>query len=394
MIYQKGRFKLMFRRLLQLKQNEANSVLLFGPRGSGKTTWLKQHLPNALFINLLRTDVYNDLLANPSSIEGRIPKGFKEWVIIDEIQKVPELLNEVHYLIEEYRYKFILTGSSARKLKQKGVNLLAGRARNYSMHPLTINELGNAFSLEKALKFGLLPSVYLTNDPQHYLDSYITTYLREEVLQEGLTRKLGEFTRFLEIASFSQGSLVNYSDIAREAAISRHVVTNYFSIVEDLLIGSFLPVFTKRATRRMVSHPKFYYFDVGVYRTLRPKGPLDLVEHIDGPALETLFLQHIRAINDYYRLGYELYYWRTSNGTEVDFIAYGEGGLFAFEIKRKSKLKRQDLKGLESFKKEYPMAKLYLIYGGDHDEYLGDVHAVPIVKALKELKNILNWDRL
>jgi predicted AAA+ superfamily ATPase len=257
------------------------------------------------------------------------------------------------------------------------------------MHPLTCYELGSDFSLELAIKYGLLPSIYQVADPQHYLETYITTYLREEILQEGLLRHLNQFARFLETASFSQGQVVNLSEIARETAIVRRLVSNYFDILEDLLIGYWLPVFSKRAKRRLISHPKFYLFDPGVYRILRPKGFLDSPEEIDGSALETLFLSHLRAVNDYYRLGYKLFFWRTSNNVEVDFIAYGERGLFAFEIKRSRHISRADLNGLKAFTADYKGAKCYLFYGGDHEEYHENIHVIPFEKGLNQLVEIL-----
>lgn len=381
----------MYSRLLTLPQTGKHSIFLFGPRGTGKTSWIKSHLPDILYIDLLDTRVYTKLLANPSSLVTLIPPNFQPWVVIDEIQKIPALLNEVHRLIESHQYRFLLTGSSARKLRQKGVNLLAGRAFEYHMHPLICDELADDFSLTTALTYGLLPFVYSDAcDPRHYLESYIATYLREEVQQEGLVRNIGEFSRFLQIASFSQGELINYAEIARDASIERRVVSSYFDIASDLLITHMLPVFSKRAKRRLVSHAKFYFFDVGVYRALRPKGPLDITEEIDGAALETLFLQHLLAINDYERLGYSFYFWRTSSQIEVDFIAYGENGFHAFEIKRKSSVSSKDLKGLRAFSRDYPEAKLYLIYGGDHEEYHDNITVMPIENALRQMKVILS----
>lgn len=379
----------IYKRLLRIDPDGRRSVLLFGPRGTGKTLWIKTHLNDFLYFDLLNTAVFNDFVANPARLEERIPKGFSQYIVIDEVQKVPELLNEVHRMIESYGYRFVLTGSSARSLKRKGVNLLAGRALNYTMHPLTCYELGEDFSLERALNVGLLPSVYNIPDAKHYLETYITSYLREEVLQEGLTRNLSQFARFLETASFSQGSVLNMSGIAREAGIDRKLVGSYFDILDDLLISYRLPIFTKRAKRRLVSHPKFYLFDPGVYRTIRPKGPLDSPEEIDGNSLETLFLAHLRAINDYYRLGYNLYFWRTSNNVEVDFIAYGERGLFAFEIKRSRSISRSDLSGLKAFSDDYKIAKCYLLYGGDHEEYHDNIHVLPFTKGLEQLIEIL-----
>ena len=377
----------MYSRILSPPKNK--SFFLFGPRGTGKTTWVKSAFPEAIFIDLLESEIYNDLLANPQRLETFIPKDFKNWVIIDEVQRVPELLNEIHRLIEKKQCVFVLTGSSARALRKKGVNLLAGRALTYSFHQLTAIELAKDFNLAHSLKFGQLPCVYTEKDPKAYLESYVKTYLREEIQQEGLTRNLNAFSRFLEAASFSQGSVLNTSGVARECAVERKVVENYFSILEDLLIGCRLPVFTKKAKRRMVSHHKFYFFDVGVYRAIRPSGPLDMPEEMEGVAFETLVFQELRAINDYLRLGYELYYWHTSNQVEVDFVLYGNKGLKAFEVKRTSRLQENMLRGLKAFLKDYPSAKAYLIYGGTRRLYEGKITILPVQEALLTLPDIL-----
>ena len=219
----------MYSRILNPPSNK--SFFLFGPRGTGKSSWVKGKFPVALYLDLLESEVHNDLLAHPQRLEKMIPAGFNDWIILDEVQKIPELLDEVHRLIEKHRYKFVLTGSSARKLRKKGVNLLAGRALTYHMHPLTTAELGGDFRLDHSLAFGHLPCAYTENDPKRYLDSYVKTYLLEEVQQEGLTRNLGAFSRFLEAASFSQGSALNISSVARDCAVERKVVENYFSNV-------------------------------------------------------------------------------------------------------------------------------------------------------------------
>ena len=296
----------MYSRIIKIPKNK--SFFLFGPRGTGKTTWVKKSFPDAVYIDLLESRLFNELLADPQRLEDHIPDNFTDWVIIDEVQKIPLILNEVHRLIENKGLRFILTGSSARKIRRKGQNLLAGRALTCSMYPLTAVELGKDFNLEHSLKYGSLPSVYKEEDPQAYLESYIKTYLQEEVLQEGLTRNLSAFARFIEAASFSQGSVLNVSEISRECAVERKVVENYFSILEDLLIGFRIPVFTRKAKRRMIRHSKFYFFDTGVYRTIRPMGPLDTPEAAEGIIFESLFLQELRALNDYYRLGYKIYY--------------------------------------------------------------------------------------
>lgn len=379
----------MFSRLLKIPVDNNKSFFLFGPRGTGKTTWIKRIFSEALYFDLLEFDLYNDLLARPGRLENLIPPSFQNWIILDEIQRIPQLLNEVHRLIETFHYKFILTGSSARTLRKKGVNLLAGRALTYKMYPLTAVELGDSFCLKKSLAWGHLPSIPSEKKPNLFLKAYVQTYLREEVLQEGLTRNLGSFSRFLETASFSQGSVLNISEIARESGIERMRVTNYFSILEDLLLASLLPVFTRRAKRRMISHPKFYFFDVGIFRALRPMGPLDSPQEAEGPGLETLCFQELSAINDYYNYEYNLYYWRTSNGVEVDFILYGPKGLLAFEIKRSSRISKKDLNGLRLFANDYPEAKLYMLYGGSRHEYVNNISILPVEKALKELPAIL-----
>lgn len=372
-----------------VKIDPQSSALLLGPRGTGKTQWVKDSFPQALYFDLLDDQIYRELMAQPTRLGDRIPQSHQDWIIIDEIQKVPALLNEVHRLIEHRKLRFILTGSSARKLRQKGTNLLAGRALTYAMHPLTVVELKDTFNLETSLRYGHLPLAVTHADPIHYLASYVSTYLREEILQEGLTRQLAVFTRFLETASFSQGQVLNYSNIARELGMPRQTVTQYFDILEDLLIAYRLPSFSKHAKRETVAHAKFYFFDVGVYRTIRPKGPLDSPADMDGPALETLFLQEARALNDYYRRNYQFYYWRTRAGEEVDVIAYGEHGLQAFEIKRKAQLSPQDFKSLRLFARDYPPAKLYMLYGGTRRYHEAGIEVWPYAEALKHLSALL-----
>ena len=214
-------------------------------------------------------------------------------------------------------------------------------------------------------------------------------YLREEVQQEGLTRNLGAFSRFLEAASFSQGGIVNTSSVARECGIERKVVENYFSILEDLLIGYRVPVFTKKAKRRMTTRQKFYFFDVGIYRTLRPSGPLDSPEEIEGMAMETLVFQELKGVNDCLKLGYDLYYWHTANRVEVDFILYGARGLKAFEVKRTSRISEGMLRGLRIFQKDYPSARSCFIYGGKRRYYEGNITILPVEEALLKLSDIL-----
>lgn len=377
----------MYSRILKIP--EGKSFFLFGPRATGKTTWLQTVFPSSLYIDLLESELYHSLLASPKRLASLIPNDFSDWIVLDEIQRVPELLNEVHRLIEKRQLKFVLTGSSARKLRSKGVNLLAGRALTRFMHPLCTKELGDDFNLENSLKFGHLPSVFNETNPADYLTGYVRTYLREEVQQEGLTRSLQVFARFLEAASFSQAAPLNISEIARDCGANRKLVESYFYILEDLLLAHRIPVFTRRAKRRMTAHSKFFLFDVGVYRAIRPKGPLDTPEEIEGAALETLLFQEILASNDLMGAGYNLYYWRTSNGLEVDFVLYGKKGLIGIEVKRSDKIRNREFRGLKTFAKDYPMASLYLFYGGDKRRTVKDIKLIPIDQAIRSLPEIL-----
>ena len=373
----------MYSRLLRPPPKQ--SFFLFGPRGVGKTRWLHENLPGAAFFDLLDHGTYSRLLAAPQRLGDLIPKAHEDWVVVDEVQRAPELLNEVHRLIESRRLRFALTGSSARKLRGRGVNLLAGRALTRHMHPLTAMELGDDFDLERALRFGGLPLACTSDDPSDYLSSYAATYLREEVQQEGLARNIGAFGRFLEAASFSQGSVLNMAAVARECAVSAKVVEDYFTILEDLLLAVRIPVFAKRAKRRVVAHPKFYYFDAGVFQAIRPRGPLDAPEQIHGAALETLFLQELRAINDYRDLGYRLHYWRTAGGDEVDFVLYGERGLRAFEVKMAQTVRAEDLRPLLRFGEDYPSAKLHLLHLGTRRWHDRGVEVLPFQECVAEL---------
>lgn len=379
----------MFKRLLKLPINGTSSIMLFGPRGTGKTSWIKANLPEALYLDLLDYHTYAPLAANPGRLENLIPPNFTNWIAIDEIQKIPDLLNEVHRLIEHKKLKFLLTGSSARTLRRSGVNLLAGRALRYNMHPLVMQEFPDQFQLEQVMQYGLLPAVITHAEPRKFLETYVQTYLREEVLQEGLTRNLGSFARFLEIASFSQGQVLNVAEIARELALNRLTVANYFDILDDLLLSTRLSPFTQRAKRKMIAHQKFYFFDIGVYKVLRPMGPLDSAAEADGAGLETLFLQSLSAINDYFELQYKIYFWRTQAGDEVDFVIYGPNGLYAFELKRSATITSKSLKGLKTFGEDYPEAQLYIVFSGKQKEYYGNITAIPLTEILLELPKLI-----
>ena len=359
----------------------------------GKSTWIRLKYPEARYLDLLDSHIYTQLLTNPGELVDFIPTNWQKYVIIDEVQRVPELLNEVHRLIENNKYKFILTGSSARKLRRGGVNLLAGRALNYRMYPLTTEEVGGKFDLSQAIKYGMLPEIWnLETDEERkrYLGAYIEMYLKEEVMAEGLTRNLSAFARFLQVASFSVGSVLNVSGVARESMIERKVVESYFEILEDLMLGVRIPVFRKRARRELSIKPKFYFFDTGVYQTLRPHNILDSEQELGGAALENLFLQNLLAITTNEVEKYEVSYFRTVAGSEVDFVVCGKGKLIAYEIKNSPRYNSGWLRGLKQFEKDYPEAELYLLYTGREKLYVGKVQVMPIGEYLREMGRALH----
>ena len=364
-----------------------HSFFLLGPRGTGKSYFIRYEFPHAIYINLLEDQVYQPLLANPSRLKDMIPSKFRDWVIIDEIQKIPALLDEVHRLIEEARLKFVLTGSSVRKLKRAGVNLLAGRAYTHHAFPLTALELQDNFEVKKALQSGLLPKAYLEENFKSYLSSYVATYLKEEIQQEGMVRNISGFARFLEAASFSQGQVLNFSKVAEDCSIERKTVGNYFQMLEDLLLAHFIDVFSLRAKRELIKHRKFYFFDVGVFLQTRLRGPLDSEQELMGAAVETLVLQEILARIEYQNWDYKLFFWHTKNHVEVDFILYGQRGLVAIEVKASSRLRKVDYDGLLEFKKDYPKAKLILVYNGSEKKILHDIEIIPLEVFLKRMEN-------
>jgi len=368
------------------------SFFLFGPRGTGKSTLLADRFKSGLIIDLLDPETFQSLSAAPSRLAGLIAANPQthRW-IIDEVQRIPALLPLVHQLIEKHReLAFVLTGSSARKLRRTSTDLLGGRALECHLHPFLATEVGADFQLEKALQLGMLPLVLAAPKPEATLKSYLSLYMQTEVMAAGLIKNLATFSRFLEAVSFSQGSLINFSAIARDCGVDRKTVQSYIGILEDLLVAFQLPVFTKRAKRELVTHQKFYYFDAGVYRAIRPAGPLDQPQEIDGAALETLVIQQVRAWVSYRQQGESIYFWRSRGGVEVDLIVYGKHGLAAFEIKNSSKIRFEDLNGLKEFAQDYPMSKRILLYRGKHREVIDQVLCVPVAEFLGQLAP--SWD--
>ncbi len=368
-------------------QGTNQSFFLFGPRGTGKSTWVKQHLKTALYIDLLAPEVYRLYSARPERLR-EIAEAQKSvsTIVVDEIQKLPQLLDVVHQMMEKRpEWRFVLTGSSSRKLKRSGVDLLAGRAVLKSMHPFMATELGDKFSIEEALTIGMVPLVKNSASPEETLNAYAALYIREEVQMEGLVRNIGAFSRFLESASFSHGAVLNISDVARDCQVGRKTVEGYFSILEDLLLAFRIPVFTKRAKRYLSFHPKFYYFDAGVFKSIRPFGPLDAPQEIDGAALEGLIAQHLRAWNSYSGDLCKLYFWRTKSGNEVDFVLYGGDTFCAIEVKNTARIHSKSVNGLLAFKEDYPEAQTFLLYRGKERIKIKNILCIPCEEFLKNL---------
>ena len=371
------------------------SCFLLGPRGTGKSTWLRDQFPDALYLDLLDPALHRSLGARPERLRDLLAGSpDRDTVVIDEIQRVPELLTVIHAVLEEPSPpRFVLTGSSARKLRRGGVDLLGGRAVHRTMHPFMAAELPE-FDLDRSLRIGMLPLVMGAPDPSDVLDAYASLYLDQEVRAEGLTRNVSGFTRFLESVSFSHGAQLNVAAVARECEVERKVVAGYVGILEDLLLAFRLPVFRKRAKRATVAHEKIYLFDAGVFRSLRPKGPLDRPEEMDGQALEGLVAQHLRAWAAYSRNDAELFFWRTRAGAEVDFVVYGESGLQAFEVKNARRVHSADLHALRSFRADYPEAETAVLYRGSERLRIDDIWYLPVADFLRRMvpgRDLLGW---
>lgn len=292
----------------------------------------------------------------------------------------------VHALIEEKKgLQFVLTGSSARKLRRGGVNLLAGRALWKHFHPFTFFELGDQTDLDKALKTGLTPLIWNAPSPEEKLESYVDLYLQEEVKAEALVRQIGDFSRFLEAMAYSHGSVLNLSNISRECEVPRKTIDHHLQIIKDLLLGYTLNVFGHRAKRKLSSQPKFYYFDPGVFRALRKEGFLDRSTEIEGAALEGLVAEHLRSWAHAQKERIELSFWRTRSGSEVDFILYGPNVFVAIEVKNNTKTHPGDFSGLSAFTKDYPEATPFLLYRGKEKIKKGNCLCIPVEEFLKSL---------
>jgi predicted AAA+ superfamily ATPase len=343
------------RELDVLKVLKNKSCFLFGPRQTGKTSLIHNTLSGYRVYNLLKTDVYLRLSRSPERLRQEIADE-ERIVIIDEIQKLPILLDEVHSLIEEKGIRFLLTGSSARKLRIKGVNLLGGRARTRRMHPFIYKELGNEFDLLKALDIGLIPSIYFSDSPYEDLEAYCGNYLKEEISAEAIVRNIPAFSRFLTVAGLCNGRIINYTNISRDAEVPKSTVQEYFQILRDTLVGDDLPAWKRSIKRKPISTSKFYFFDIGVARYLQNRQGLKTGSPEFGEAFEAYICHEIRAYCDY-RGGCDLAYWRSTSGFEVDFIINDKT---AVEIKAKTNISSQDYKGLRVLREE-ALLKNYIL---------------------------------
>lgn len=361
---------------------QKKSHFLFGPRQTGKTSLIRRSLKGVRSYDLLDTSVYLALSQNPGRISQELdPRD--EIVVVDEIQHLPVLLNEIHRLIEERGIRFLLTGSSARKLRRGGVNLLGGRARTKYMHPLTYRELGNQFDLLKAIDRGLLPSIYLSDDPRADLQAYTGSYLQQEIVAEGATRNIPAFSRFLKVAALCNGTVVNFTSVSNDAQVPRTTVYEYFEILKDTLLLYELPAWRKSKKRKPLASSKYYFFDVGVVATLQGREFRRGTPEF-GEAFETYLMHELVSYSDYVS-GEPLSYWRSTSGFEVDFIL---GDHTAIEVKAKENLSTQDLKPLRALAEEKKLKRYLCVSLETRRRNLENLTILPLREFLEAL-----WSR-
>lgn len=350
----------MITRKLNLPPPGHETFFLLGPRQTGKSTSLRAAYPDAVWIDLLKAEVFRRYLNNPEFLRQELPhEGNMPFVVIDEVQKLPAILDEVHWLHENRNVQFALCGSSARKIKRGHANLLGGRAIRYEMFGFVSAELGPDFDLTRMLNNGYLPRIYLAKQPQRLLNAYVANYLKEEIANEGLVRNLPVFSDFLNMAALSDTEPVNFSTIARDCGISSQTIKEYFLILEDTLLGRWLPSFRKRPKRRVAGSPKFYFSDVGIVNFLAKRGKIQHGSELFGKAFENWCFHELNAYNLYREAFAEFYYWRLAGGTEVDFIINDME--LAIEAKATKKVTAKHLKGLNSLKTDHPNVKRRLV---------------------------------
>jgi predicted AAA+ superfamily ATPase len=378
---------MIFDRIINpVEESKKRSFFLFGPRQTGKTFLLNRLFPEVLYYNLLLSDVFFQLSQRPMRIREEImahrARGtLKQPIIIDEVQKLPLLLDEVQYLIDAFALHFILTGSSARKLKRGGANLLAGRARTHLLFPLVTNEIPD-FDLNRALNIGTLPSIYLSDEPWEDLSAYCGTYLQEEIQSEGIVRRIENFSRFLETAALSNGELLNFENVARDCAVPPRTVREYFYILEDTLVGTMVRPFRRVQKRKTISSAKFYFFDVGVGNVLaKRKEVLPKTENY-GKVLEHFVFTELRAYLSYMNDERELSFFRTSNGQEVDFVV---GDELAVEVKASDNITERDLRSLQLLSEEIPLRYRIVVSTERVPRRIRNIEILPVLTFLERL---------
>ena len=366
-------------RMLKIELPKRQSAFLWGPRKTGKTTYLRASFPASLTYDMLQTDLFLELTKRPFLLREQLlaadPKQLKEPVIIDEVQKVPQLLDEIHWLIENKGLRFILCGSSARKLKRGKGNLLGGRAWRYEMHPLVSAEVVD-LNLLKALNRGMIPAHYLEEDYRKSLQAYLRDYLKEEVFAEGLARNIPAFSRFFDAMGYSHGELTNYANIARDCGVDAKTVKEYYQILVDTLLGTMIEPYKRRQERQVITKAgKFYLFDVGVAGAITQRHvPQERGEQF-GKALEHFILMEILAHRAYRELGYDVNFWRAKSGLEVDFVL-GRGEV-AIEVKGSSRIESADLRFLKAFIEAYHPKKAFVVCNERRSRVHEDIHIQP-----------------
>jgi predicted AAA+ superfamily ATPase len=373
----------MYDRKQIFKDAAGESLFFWGARQTGKSTLLQTLFPDALWFDLLLTEEYSRLSKNPEYLRKTIlAMPSVSTVVIDEIQLVPQLLNEVHWLIVNKGIRFILSGSSPRKILRSGANLLGGRALRYELFPLVSAEIPD-FDLLRAINNGLLPRYYDADNAEKLLSAYIGSYLRDEIVAEARLRNVAVFSRFLEAAAFTNGEIVNYSNIASDIGVSMPTVKDYFQILEETLLGRFLPSFQKKPKRRIIQAPKFYLFDVGIVNSLLNRGKIGWGTEIFGKAFEHFIYQEIYAHSCYSESNYQISYWHTATHREVDFIL-GDHEV-AIEVKSTGEAQSRHIGGLKAFAEDYIVKQLILVSNDLYPRLLDNVLVLPWKVFLQQL---------
>lgn len=375
----------MYKRIFDIESQLDEAMFLFGARQVGKSTLLKERFPNAVFYDLLKSDLRRRLKRNPELFrEALLSMEEGTLVIVDEVQKVPDLLDEVHLLMVEKKLRFILSGSSARKLKRSGANTLGGRAQPRVLYPLVWPEVSD-FEIDKAVQNGMIPRHYMAKNAEDRLEGYVNVYLKEEIQEESLVQNLDAFERFMEVAAICDGEMINYENIASDCGISAKTVKTYFQILKDTLIGYEIPAYRKVVKRKIVQAPRFYYFDVGLTNYLMGRNSLKRGTAEYGHAFEHLVVQEIVAYHGYSRSKEEISYWHTYTHKEVD-IVIGDARV-AIEIKSSEEVKSGHKTGLKSFKEEHPEARLILVSLDAITRQANDIELLYVIDFFRKLWN-------